>query len=303
MELRCERVREILWPLDRPRSHVPDEEAARDHLTRCDDCRAFFLRDAEVSRLLHRLGEGMEIEPTPGLRLSVARSLAVTHRLGVAGDRGAAVIEIPVAERPPGFRGGRAELVAAAAALLLLLGGQFLASRYGVSPDTSRFTADFVRTAAVDFDRPGLDVRQIGGFYERELGRNIVPVALDEAPVTRATVCDLSGDLGSMIEYDLGGTRLVHYRIPLDASRVDSPEVGAQPATVCHQLRIAGLPLLAAGRRQRLKRKGPSGWPGPSQAVCRIRRRVGSTVPATSRRISTLPGSESWARGLRRSNS
>ncbi len=227
MELRCERVREILWPLDRPRSHVPDEEAARDHLTRCDDCRAFFLRDAEVSRLLHRLGEGMEIEPTPGLRLSVARSLAVTHRLGVAGDRGAAVIEIPVAERPPGFRGGRAELVAAAAALLLLLGGQFLASRYGVSPDTSRFTADFVRTAAVDFDRPGLDVRQIGGFYERELGRNIVPVALDEAPVTRATVCDLSGDLGSMIEYDLGGTRLVHYRIPLDASRVDSPEVGA----------------------------------------------------------------------------
>lgn len=227
MELRCERVREILWPLDRPRSHVPDEEAAKDHLTRCDDCRAFFLRDAEISRLLHRLGEGMEIEPTPGLRLSVARALAVTRRPGVAEAAGVAVIEIPVAERQPRFRGRRAELAAAAAAVLLLAGGQLLASRYGVSPDTERFTADFVRTAAVDFDRPGLDIRQIGGFYEKELGRNIVPVALDEAPVTRATVCDLRGDLGSMIEYDLGGTRLVHYRIPLDASRVDSREAGA----------------------------------------------------------------------------
>lgn len=67
MESTCDRVREVLWPLDRPRRHVPEEEAARDHLTRCDDCRAFFLRDAEISRILCRIADGLEIKPTPGL--------------------------------------------------------------------------------------------------------------------------------------------------------------------------------------------------------------------------------------------
>jgi len=234
MDLTCERVREVLWPLDRPRSHVPEEEAARDHLPSCDRCRAFFLHNAEISRMLRRLGEGMEIRPNPGLRLSVARALAETRQVNVSRDSAAVLLEIPAEGRRPSFRGRRAELAAAAIAVLLLGGGQLLASRFDTGPDTARFSADFVRTAAVDFDQPGLDVRQIGGFYERELGRNIVPVALHEAPVTRATVCDLSGDLGSMIEYDLGGTRLVHYRIPLDASRADSPEAGA-PVSVNSQ--------------------------------------------------------------------
>lgn len=231
MGLTCERVREVLWPLDRPRRHLPEEEAARNHLPRCEDCRAFFLRDAEMSRRLRRIADGLEIKPTPGLQAAVARALAVTRRLAMAGESETAVIDIPVADGSSRPRGQRAEIVAAAAALLLLLGGQILASRYGGNADTERFAADFVRTAAVEFHRPGLDVRQVGGFYERELGRNIVPVALHEAPVTRATVCDLEGELGSMIEYDLNGTRLVHYRIPLDSSREGSPVVGA-PAAV-----------------------------------------------------------------------
>jgi len=218
MELTCERVREVLWPLDRPRSHVPEEEAARDHLSKCDRCRGFFLRDAEVARILRQLGEGVAVTPTPGLRLSVARALA---------EREPAVIEMPSTERRRWLSGRRADLAAAAIAILLLGGGQVLASRYDEGPDTGRFAADFVRTAAVEFSHPGLDVRQVGAFYVRELGRNVEPVALHQAPVTRATVCDLGGDLGSMIEYDLGGTRLVHYRIPLDAGLADAPVVEA----------------------------------------------------------------------------
>ncbi len=170
--------------------------------------------------MLRRLGEGMEIRPNPGLRLSVARALDETRQVNVSLDSAAVLLEIPAEERRPRFRGRRAELAAAAIAVLLLGGGQLLASRFDGGPDTARFSADFVRTAAVDFDHPGLDVRQVGGFYERELGRNIVPVALHEAPVTRATVCDLRGDLGSMIEYDLGGTRLVH---PRDSGRSGAP--------------------------------------------------------------------------------
>ena len=227
MDLTCERVREVLWPLDRPRSHVPDEEAAREHLTRCDACRAFFLRDTEIARLLSRLGDGISVPPSPNLRLSVARILAEPRPMDLPVQRGASAREIGLPERRSRFRGRRAELAAAAIAVLLMGGGQLLASRSGTGPDTARFTTDFVRTAAVDFDHPGLDVRQIGAFYERELGRHIEPVALYQATVTRATVCDLRGELGSMIEYDLDGTRLVHYRIPLDSSRSDSPVAGA----------------------------------------------------------------------------
>lgn len=224
MKLSCERVREVLWPLDRPRRHVPDEEYARDHLTRCDACRGFFLRDAEVARLLRRIGEGIAVTPTPGLRMAVARALAEPRGSAGVPDGPAAVIEVPVRRRR--FTGWRAEVSAVAIGLLLFAGGQVIASRYGGGPDAGRFAADYVRTAAVDFAQPGLEIRQIADFYERQLGRHIEPVALHQAPVTRATVCDLRGDLGSMIEYDLGGTRLVHYRIPLDSSRGRPPGSG-----------------------------------------------------------------------------
>jgi hypothetical protein len=227
MDLTCERVREVLWPLDRPRSHVPEEEAARDHLTLCSHCRSFFLRDAEIARLLRGLGTEVSVRPSLNLRLSVARSLAKSGLAEPAGLPGPVVVEIPVSKRRSTFGGKRAEFAAAAVAVLLMGGGQILASRYGAGPDTARFSTDFVRTAAVDFDHPGLDVRQIGAFYERELGRHVEPVALYQATVTRATVCDLRGELGSMIEYDLDGTRLVHYRIPLDSSLSDSPVAGA----------------------------------------------------------------------------
>jgi hypothetical protein len=216
MHLTCERVREVLWPLDRPRSHVPEEEAARAHLTRCAGCRTFFLRDAEIARILRRIGQRAEVAAAPGLRLSVARALDATHRSGIGDRAEPALINMPRVDRRVRLRGRRAELAAAVAASLLLLGGQALASRFGGGPDTGRFAADFVRTAAVGYDPPGLDVQRIGGFYQKELGRQIVAVALFQAPVTRATVCDLQGELGSMVEYDLGGTRLVHYRIPRD---------------------------------------------------------------------------------------
>ena len=231
MELTCERVREVLWPLNRPRSHVPEEEAARAHLSGCDGCRGFFMRDAEITRLLHRLGDGLAMAPAPGLRLSVARALAEGVRTASPGTEELTVIETPFPERRRRLSGRRADLAAAAIAILLLGSGQVVASRYDEGSDTGRFAADFVRTAAVDFDHPGLDVQQVGAFYVRKLGRRVEPVALHQAPVTRATVCDLKGDLGSMIEYDLGGTRLVHYRIPLDASRSDAP-VARAPVSV-----------------------------------------------------------------------
>jgi hypothetical protein len=214
MPLTCEEVRELLWPPDGPRRHVAEEAAARAHLSGCPSCRAFFVHDAELTSRLRRLGESIEVHVPDRLETGVALALNQPS------------VEIGPMERRRWGSSRRAQIAAAAAAVLLLAAGQFVASRYGDEPDTSRFAADFMRTAAVDLAQPGLDIRQVGSFYQRELGREIVPVALHQAPVTRATVCDLRGDLGSMVEYDLEGTRLVHYRIPLDTLSSDAPRAG-----------------------------------------------------------------------------
>lgn len=228
MKLTCDRVREVLWPLDRPRSHLPEEEAARTHLAACDDCRAFFLRDAKLAGMLRRIGDGLAVPASNRLRAAVAEALAGSRADELTPPAEATADAPTVVPLPPArgkrwkMTGLRAEIAAAAAAVVLLGGGLLLADRYQGSGDPDRFAADYVRTAVVQVERPGLDPEAVKGFYEEAMGRPIVPVALDDAPVTRATVCDLAGDLGSMIEYDLAGIRLVHYRIPVEGESSDT---------------------------------------------------------------------------------
>jgi len=45
------------------------------------------------------------------------------------------------------------------------------------------------------------------------------PARLLDARVTRVAVCIVEGRRGAMVEYDLGGERLVYYQIPLDGGR------------------------------------------------------------------------------------
>jgi hypothetical protein len=226
MNLSCERVRDVLWPLDRPRSYRPEEEMAREHVADCRECRAFFLRDAKLTQLLRRIGNGIDVPPSPRLRAAVAEALTV-HARGQRPAAGAShPPESPGRQVSGGRKGWRAvrkvDVAAAAAALILLASGHLLADRYDEIKQSEKFATDYLRTAVVQASPPGFDTEEVGRFYERELGLRIVPVALHDAPVTRATVCDLRGDLGSMVEYDLAGTRLVHYRIPLDVRPVSA---------------------------------------------------------------------------------
>lgn len=112
MELTCDRVCEVLWPLDRPRCHVPEEEAARDHLTRCDRCRAFFVRDAEISRLLSRIADVLEIKPTPDLRVRSGQTPPRQEADGQPGqsleeEEQEAELEGALQKRPPAHSCGR----------------------------------------------------------------------------------------------------------------------------------------------------------------------------------------------------
>jgi hypothetical protein len=68
--------------------------------------------------------------------------------------------------------------------------------------------------------RAKVRVRSLPGYLTLELitvsDHAITPVRLEEAEITRATVCVLDGENASMVEYEIGGVRLAHYRIPHD---------------------------------------------------------------------------------------
>jgi len=206
MTLSCEQVRELLWPLNRPRGHVPQEEEARTHLAGCEPCRTFFKRDAELDRLLAR--QRLAAQAPPELRERLFDALARERT-----SRPVAPVALAAARprRRPGWVATAAVAVLVASLVLVRAGSD--EGRAG-----RKFANDYVRATMDDVEVASLDSATIVRFYMQELGRNVVPVRLAGVPVVKASVCLVNGERGSMIEYDLEGSRLAHYRIPMDAA-------------------------------------------------------------------------------------
>ena len=76
--LSCEDARRALWPLDRPREFVADEEDARVHLKACDACRSFFSADAKLRGILSRYGGGAKAPES--LRTRILGAIAREQR-------------------------------------------------------------------------------------------------------------------------------------------------------------------------------------------------------------------------------
>lgn len=213
-----EKAIEILWPLDQPREHTPEVEAALRLLEEDEAVRAFFQRDAALAERLARTD------------LSEEAPAALMERIQAAMTESAQPVEVLVDERfaedstfgRPGWR----HAFAAAAAIVLLALGTFLSTVVNgtFSLDDDLFVDDFIRTASAQPiipDEGSLSDPVVVGFYERELGMPIHPVQLDDGVMTRAIVCVIEGERGAMVEYDIDGTRLAHYQIPASEGRVD----------------------------------------------------------------------------------
>lgn len=197
----CDRIRELLWPLDAPRPCVDGEEEARAHLDACADCREFFRRDAAIGRVLR---EGALIERAP-------RALRERVFDALARERSAAVARRPSAGariRWPSSRAAWAAAVAAAVALAVFL-------LPGDGDTGSAFAQDYLSRAVQERRVDRADSAEIATFFLREFGQRIEPRRLADARIAGAMICLIEGRRAAMVEYLAGGSVVAHYRIPL----------------------------------------------------------------------------------------
>ncbi|MGH7539897.1 MAG: hypothetical protein ACRELC_02755 [Gemmatimonadota bacterium] len=199
----CDRVRELLWPLDAPRAWVEGEEGARAHLEACPECQAFFERDAVIGRILR--GERV-LQPAPReLRERVFDALARERAMGTGARPDA---------RPRAVWTGRRAAGAAAVAAVVAL-GLFLLPRAGDSG--SAFARDYLSRVVEQRRVDVADSVEISDFFLHEFGQRIEPRRVAAAEMARAMICLIEGRRAATVEYVLGGHTVAHYRIPLAA--------------------------------------------------------------------------------------
>jgi len=219
---RCDEVRELLWPLDRPREVVEGEAEARAHLEDCPDCRAFFDREAALDHLLEHVGS---TESAPkDLRVRVVAALDREPENGVQGSD-----PIPGS---PGFSRFRRFVpwVAVAAAVALAAIGTLRTG--GSSQDLTYVQAYLNRDAEPAFLATS-DPAAASRFFVEEFGQDVVPVTLDRGSLERAVVCEVGGARSAMVQYQLEGHDVAHYRVPATRDAREKPLHSATEDGVC----------------------------------------------------------------------
>ncbi|TFG63552.1 MAG: hypothetical protein E4H28_06235 [Gemmatimonadales bacterium] len=111
------------------------------------------------------------------------------------------------------------EGIAAAAAIALIAGGLAISQSIEAPLADGAFTNDFMRTELHEIVSGNVTPAQVTAFYAEQFGERMDPARLLDARVTRVAVCDVEGRRGAMVEYELGGERLVYYQLPLDGRR------------------------------------------------------------------------------------
>ena len=105
-----------------------------------------------------------------------------------------------------------AALAAAAIIMLVLFGSWRLVNG---SHEREAFVADFMSRVVDEDVVESPDAESVARFFMRELGMNIVPVAIERARVSRAMVCLIKGKRAAMGEYLVDGRVVAHYQVPL----------------------------------------------------------------------------------------
>lgn len=255
MKERCERALEIVWEARRAEGpDAPEVAEARRHLAACPPCRAYLRRDEVLAARLREIRLS-NVTPCPeSVRSKVARELTNEDAVLAAIESSAAAaaeaaqsdpheglvdtLKNNLIDRlqgrrhlwPPWIEGA----VAAVAAAVLITGGLALSQRLEAGLPDEAFVEDFQRTALPEIVRQPVAPKDVQAFHEAHFGTEGPTIMLD-MPVTRVALCKLDGRMGTMVEYDWSGDRLVFYQVPLDG---DGPN-GEMRATREGELNMA----------------------------------------------------------------
>lgn len=211
--MRCNEARAALWPPERPRLADPIVTEAREHVTDCPECRAYFEQDR---RLLAAYDRIRRTRAPRRVRERVFDALARAR----AGDLGRAELRRHVRLAAPFI---------AAAALLLVVGTTWLV-RSGApraeAPGQEMFVEDYLRRAVGADHIETSDPAEVSRFLMRELGLPLAPITTAGLEVQRVEICLLEGRRGAMIVYKRDGQVISHYLVPRPRGTVRPPAPG-----------------------------------------------------------------------------
>lgn len=234
MKERCERALEIVWEARHAEApDTPEVAEARRHLATCPPCRAYLRRDEVLAARLREIRLSPATPCPDSVRARVARELVNEDAVAAAIEGSAAAVR--AAAQSDDHEGlvdtlknnlidrlqGRRHLwppwvegtVAAIAATVLIAGGLALSQRLEAGLPNEAFLEDFQRTALPEIVRQPVSPQDVQAFHRAHFGTDGPAVMLD-MPVTKVALCKLDGRVGTMVEYDWSGERLVFYQVP-----------------------------------------------------------------------------------------
>lgn len=234
MKERCERALEIVWSARHAEGpDTPEVAEARRHLVACPPCRAYLRRDEVLAARLREIRLSTATPCPENVRARVAREMANEDAVAAAIEGSAAAVRAAsesdsrdglvdtlkdsLIDRlqgrrrlwPPWVEGA----VAATAAAILIGGGLVLSDRLQAGLPNEAFVEDFRRTALPEIVRQPVSRDDVRAFHRAHFDTD-GPAFMLDMPVTKVALCKLDGRMGTMVEYDWSGERLVFYQVP-----------------------------------------------------------------------------------------
>lgn len=232
MKEQCERALEIVWAArDADGPDTPEVSEARRHLATCPPCRDYLRRDEVLAARLREIRLTPSTPCPESVRAKVARDMenedaaafgrAVTAAESQASDGLVDTLKDNLIDRLQGRRHHWPQwvegVIAAVAASILIGGGLLLSQRLETGLPDEAFAEDFQRTALPEIARQPVTREDVRAFHQAHFGTDGPAIMLD-MPVTKVGLCKLDGRMGTMVEYDWQGERLVFYQVPRDGA-------------------------------------------------------------------------------------